>query len=92
VSDHLRLDLDSVEDLSVVDSDHAADHLRDDNHITQMGFDGGGLLVGRGILLCLAQTLDEVHGLSLQAALETSSCARMDELDKLLIGKVKEFL
>lgn len=80
VARHLRLDLDRVEDLAVVDADDAADHLRDDDHVAQVGLDNGGLLVGRGLLLGRAQLLDEAHGLALEAAAEPAPGAGVDEL------------
>jgi hypothetical protein len=52
VADHLGLDFDLVELLSGVDTDDAANHLGDDNHVTEVGLDEIGLLVGLG-LLCL---------------------------------------
>ena len=51
VADHLRLDLHSIEDLAVVHTDDAADHLGDDDHVTEVGLDDGGLLVGEALLL-----------------------------------------
>ena len=40
---HLNLDL--VEGLAVVDTNHAANHLGDDDHVAKMRFDGSGLLL-----------------------------------------------
>ena len=59
MSDHLGLDLNLVELLSAVHGDNAANHLGNDNHVTEVGLDGGGLLVGRGGGLCVAELLDE---------------------------------
>ena len=44
VSDHLRAHLDLVEGLAVVDADLGADHLRHDDHVTQVRLDGVRLL------------------------------------------------
>jgi hypothetical protein len=55
-----------------------------------MGLDDRRLFVRRGFLLGLAQFLDQAHGLALQTALETSTCASMDEFDKVIIGHVEE--
>ena len=68
VSDHLGLDLHLVEALPVVDSDDGSGHLRDDDHVAQVRLDHVWLLVGRALLLLLAQLLDERHRLALQAA------------------------
>ena len=65
VADHLWLDLDLVELLAAVDADDGADHFGDDDHVTQMRLDEVGLLVGLGLLLSLAELLDEAHGLAL---------------------------
>jgi hypothetical protein len=63
VADHLGLDLDLVEVLAGVDGDDGADHLGDDDHVTEVGADGVGLLVGLGVLLRNPELLDETHGL-----------------------------
>ncbi len=68
VADHLRLDLHLVEALSVVDAHDGSGHLGDDDHVAQVGLDDVGLLVGRALLLLLAQLLDQGHRLPLQAA------------------------
>ena len=71
VAHHVGLDLDLVEGLAVVDADHRADHLRDDDGVAEVGADGVGLLVvGGGGALGGAELLDEGEGLALEAALE----------------------
>ena len=52
-SDHIEFDFDGVEGFAVVDSHKVADHLGHDDGISKVGFDGGGLLTGLGVLLCL---------------------------------------
>ena len=59
MANHLGLDLDLVELLSTVYGHDTADHLGDNDHITEVGLDCGGLLVGRGGGLCVAELLDE---------------------------------
>lgn len=71
-------------------ADDAANHLGDDEHVAEVGLDDGGLLVRRGLLLGLAELLDQAHGLALEAALETATGASMDELDELLVAEVEE--
>ena len=66
--------------LSVVDANGAADHLWDNNHVTQVGLYDGGLLVWWSLLLGLAQLLDETHRLALETALEPAAGTGMDEL------------
>jgi hypothetical protein len=92
VSNHLGLDLDLVEGLSVVDTDDGTDHLGDDDHVTEVGLDDSGLLQGGGILLGLAELLDQTHGLALKATLETSAGAGVDEVHQLLGREVQELV
>ena len=66
--------------LAVVDTDDAANHLGDDNHVTEMGLDDGGLLIRGSLLLGLAELLDETHGLALETALEPSASTGVDDL------------
>jgi hypothetical protein len=42
VANHLRLDLDLVEHLSVVDGELRADHLGQNKHVSKVGLDGFG--------------------------------------------------
>lgn len=90
MADHLWADVDGVEDLAGVDADLGAAHLGDDEHVTEVGPDDGGLLVGGCLLLGLAQLLDKTHGAALEAAREASACAGVDNLHKVLGGHVQE--
>lgn len=90
VADHLGLDLGVDKEATGVDADHGADHLGDDNHVTQVGLDGSGLLVGLALGLSLAEALDEAHGLALQSALELSARTRVDERHKVLVRHVQQ--
>ena len=90
MSNHFRLDLDLVELLAGVDSDDAADHLGNDNHVTQVSLDEVGLLVGLGLLLGLAQLLDQAHRLALQASVEPTAGAGVDDIAELFGGEVQE--
>lgn len=80
VARHLRLDLDRVEHLSVVDTDNRADHLWDDDHVTEVGLYDGGLLVRGGLLLGLAELLDQAEWAALETALEATAGTGVDEL------------
>mgnify|MGYP003624095912 CR=1 FL=1 len=90
MADHLGLNFDLVELLARVDADDAADHLGDDDHVTEMGLDEVGLLVGPSLLLGLAELLDETHGLALETAVESSTGTSMDEVTELLRAKIEE--
>lgn len=92
VTGHLRLDFNGGEGLAVVDTSDGTDHFRDDDHVSQVGLDGGGLLVRSGILLGLSQLLEETQVLSLESSLEPSSCSGVDELDELLVGEIKKLV
>lgn len=90
VANHLRLDLNLVELLAGVDTDDGADHLGDNDHVTEVGLDEVGLLVGLGLLLGLAELLDETHGLALQTAVEASAGTGVDDITELLRAEVEE--
>ena len=49
-----------------------------------------GLLVGLGFLLCLAEFLDQTHGLALETTVESTSGAGVDHIAELFRGKVEE--
>jgi hypothetical protein len=90
VTNHLGLDLDLVELLARVDTNDAANHLGDDNHVTEVSLDGVGLLVGLGLLLRLAELLDETHGAALQAAVDSATGTGVDDIAELVGGEVEE--
>lgn len=69
-----------TEDLSVVDSDDASDHLGNDDHVTEVGLDALGLLASGSLLLGLAELLHEGHGLALKPTLEASASTSVDQL------------
>lgn len=92
MANHLGLDFDLVELLSRVDTDDGANHLRDDDHVTEVGLDEVRLLVRLGLLLGLAELLDEAHGLALETAVEPAAGAGVDEIAELLGLEVQELL
>lgn len=71
-----------VEGLSVVHADDGSGHLGDDDHVPQVSLDHVGLLVGRALLLLLAELLDEGHGLALQAAGELTADSGKKQRDE----------
>lgn len=77
------LNFNLVENLSVVDTNNAANHLGNNDHITEMGLDASGLLVLRALKLGLTETLDEGEGLTLKATVEASTGTAVDEVDEL---------
>ena len=66
--------------LSVIDSHNTSNHLRHDDHVTQMGLDYCGLLIRRCLLLGFSELLDETHWATLETALEATAGTGMDEL------------
>ena len=92
VSNHLRLDLDLVEGLSVVNTNNGTNHLGNNNHVTEVSLDDSGLLVSGSILLGLTQLLDQTHGLALETTLETSAGTSVDKVHQLLGGQVQELV
>ena len=63
-----------------VDTDNGTDHLGDDDHVSEVGLDHGGLLVGASLLLGLSELLDEAKRSSLESSLEPSSGSGVNEL------------
>lgn len=90
VANHLRLDLNLVELLAGVDADDAANHLGDNDHVTEVGLDEVGLLVGLSLLLSLAELLDQAHGLALEAAVDPATSTGVDDIAELIGAKVEE--
>ena len=90
MADHLRLYFNLVELLARVDTNHTANHLRHDNHISQMRLDEVGLLIWLGLLLGLAKLLDQTHGLALQAAVEPTPGAGMYDVPELISREVEK--
>jgi hypothetical protein len=90
MSHHFRLNLHLIEFLARVDTNDATNHLRNDNHISQMGLDEVGLLVRLGLLLRLAELLDQAHGLALQAAVKPTTGTSVNDIAQLVGGEVQE--
>ena len=89
-ADHLGLHFHTAEHLSVVDTDNGTDHFRNDDHVSEVGFNPTGLLAWRSFLLGLTETLDERHGLALETAAHATSRAGADQLHELIVGEVKQ--
>lgn len=84
----LYLDLNLDEVLAIVHTNNTADHLGDDDHVSQVCLDGLGFLVVDNSLLGLAQTLHQVQGDVTTG--ESPSGARMEELHELGMAQVEE--
>lgn len=90
MSNHLRLDFNLVKLLSRVDTDDATNHLRDDDHVSEMGLDEVGLLIWLGFLLCLAELLDQTHRLALETTVEPTTSTSMNDVAELIGGEIEE--
>merc|ERR1719445_325650 len=73
MSDHLRLDFDGGEGLSIVDTNNTTSHLWFDHHVTAMSFDKFWFLQGLAVLLCLSQPLEDGFMTSLHTTVECTS-------------------
>jgi len=90
VSNHLSLDFHSVEDLSVVDTDHASNHLGNDNHVTKVSLHSSGPL-SSSLAFNSPQLLEQVGVLLLESTLEEpAALTSTDELGELLSVHVEE--
>ena len=90
MANHLWLDLDLVEFLSGVDTNDGTNHLWDDDHVTEVSLDSVWLLVWLGLLLGLAELLDQTHWLALESAVEPSASTSVDDIAQLLGREVEE--
>lgn len=90
MTNHLRLDLDLVELLAGVDTNNATDHLGNNDHVTKVSLDKVGLLVGAGLLLGLAELLDQAHGAALETAVDPAAGTGVDNIAELVGRKVEE--
>lgn len=90
MANHLGLDFHLVELLAGVDSDDASDHLGDDDHVAEVRLDEVGLLVRLGLLLGLAQLLDQAHGLPLETPVDPAAGAGVDDVAQLIGAEVEE--
>lgn len=90
VPHHLRFNLYGVELLPRVDTNHASNHLRHNDHVPQMRLDGVRFLIRLGFLLRLSQLFDQAHGTTLETAIEPTASARMYNIAELFGGEVEE--
>ena len=90
MTNHFGLDLNLVELLSGVDTNHTTNHLRDDNHVTEMSLDNVGLLVGLGLLLSLTELLDKAHRAALQTTVDPAAGTGVDDIAELVGAEVQE--
>jgi hypothetical protein len=90
VRNHLRLNFDLVEGLSIVHADDATNHLRHYDHVPEMSPHRLGLLTRRCLTFRLPQLLDKSHGLTLETTLEPPACSGVEQLHELVGAHVQE--
>lgn len=73
-----------AEILAIVNANDGAGHLGHDDHVPQMSLHNLGLLIWWGLLLGLAEFLDQSHWLALQAAGETPAGTAVHQLNQLV--------
>lgn len=83
MASHLRLYLHAVEDLSIIDSNNASNHLWDNNHVSQVCLNDRRLFVRWSSLFRQTQLFDETHRTAFETSLETTTGTGMDKIDKL---------
>ena len=81
-ADHLGFDFDLGEAFSVVDVDDGLDHGGEDDAVSQVGFNGLGLVQGRAVFLGVDQLLDELAVLGQQLPAESSSLSGLEQFAK----------
>jgi hypothetical protein len=84
VASHLRLDFNLVENLTVVDTNNGTNHLRNNNHVTEVSLDDLRLLTRGSVLLGSTELLDKTHRLTLETTLESSASTTVNELHELM--------
>lgn len=60
-----------VESLAIVNTNNGANHLWDNDHVTQMGLNNLWLLIRWGFFLGAAEFLHQSHGLALETSGES---------------------
>lgn len=92
VADHLRLDLNSVESLAVVDTDDGADHGGGDDFVAAVGVDGIRLLTLGGFSLGSEDLAHEDGVLDLLATSAATALTGGEELVDVLLAHVEELV
>ena len=87
------LDLNTVEVLTVVHTNNAPNHLRDNDHVPKVGLDTSRALTNSSLTLGLTKTLQEGHMLPLHATVgESPAGTSREQVNELGIGQVEKFL
>jgi hypothetical protein len=90
VADHFRLNFDVGETLAVVNTNNGADHLRDDDSITQVSLDSLRLVTDGGLTLRLSELLNQALLILVQTSVELSASTSVEKLTQLLGAKLQQ--
>jgi len=92
VTNHLRLDLNLVENLSVVNTNNRSNHLGKNDHVSEVGLDDSRLLVRASSKLGSSELLHESVRLDLKTVLQSSSNTGVGDVAEVLKGELEEIL
>jgi len=73
MTDHFRLDFNTVEHFAIVNTHHGSNHLGDDDHVTEVSLDNSGLLHIAGLFLGTSQFLQKSHMFTFQPTTEATT-------------------
>jgi len=92
VSNHVRLNLNLVEGLTVVNAHNVANHLGDDEHAAKVSTNGVGLLTFRGRFLDLPKLINKGSALDVKTARKATTGTSVEEAGKFLILEIEELV
>ena len=84
------LNFDVGETLAVVNTNNGADHLRDDDSITQVSLDSLRLVTDGGLTLRLSELLNQALLILVQTSVELSASTSVEKLTQLLGAKLQQ--
>lgn len=92
MTNHLRLNLNLVKGLSIVNTNIGSNHLRDNDHVTQMSLHHRGLLLKGSLTNGLTETLDQGSGSTTKSTAEATTSTSVQQLNKLLSGQLDQII
>merc|ERR1711970_673059 len=92
MTDHLRLNLDLVHGLAIVNPHNTSHHLRKHDHGSEVSFHNFRFLHGSGSFLSSAEFLKEVHLLPLETSVKLPPHSAREHLCQLLIFHIEELV
>lgn len=92
VANHLRLDLNLIEGLSIMDAHNCPDHLWHNDHVSKVRLDHLRLLLPSRRKLGFTEALQQGNGTAFESSLQASSCTAVYQGHKLLAGQFQQIL